>query len=176
LYATPGENDLHLEDYDKALEVSSGEFDAVHANKYQNPDNFRQQLWNDAGPTVDSMMIQLSMINDNLADDEAGILLEWMGISKELRAFLDEEAGNEISDQRRYIDDMLAVLYQMNHKEVRTFDPLDEEQEESQEASKTQGTPPRAQKVRPAEEAATTVDDAGRDKEGVLSLGVAPGG
>jgi hypothetical protein len=88
-YATPGENEIHSEDYDEALEVSSGEFDAVHANKYQNPDNFRQQLWNDAGPTVDSMMVQLSMINDNLADDEAGTSLEWMGISKGIRAFLD---------------------------------------------------------------------------------------
>jgi hypothetical protein len=29
-----------------------------------------------------------------------------------------------------YIDDMLAEMYQMDHKEVRTFDPLDEEQEE----------------------------------------------
>ncbi len=64
----------------------------------------------------------------------------------------------------------------MNHKEVRTFDLLDEEQEESPAASKTQGTPPRAQKVRPAEEVTTPVDDAGRDKEGVLSMGVAPGG
>ncbi len=73
----------------------SGEFDAVHANKYQNPDNFRQQLWNDAGPTVDSMMIQLSMINDNLADDEAGISLEWMGISKELRAFFGQRSWEQ---------------------------------------------------------------------------------
>ena len=89
---------------------------------------------------------------------------------------MDKEAGNKISDQRRYINDMLAELYQMNHKEVRTFDPLDEEQEESSVASKTQGTPPRVQKVRPTEEAATPVNDAGRDKEGVLSMGVAPGG
>ena len=94
-YATPGENELHLEDYNEALEVLSGEFDAVHANKYQNPDNFRQQLWNNAGPTVDSMMIQLSMINDNLADDEAGISLEWMGISKELRGFFGQRSWEQ---------------------------------------------------------------------------------
>ena len=101
-YATPGEDDVDPEDYDEALEVSSGEFDAVHSNKYQNPDNFRQQLWNDAGPTVDSMMVQFSMINDNL--------------------------------------------------------------------------PPGAQKVRPAEEAAMLVKVTGRDKEGVRSLGIVPGG
>ena len=82
--------------------MSSGKFDAVHASKYQNPVNFRQQLWNDTGPTVDSMMVQFSMINDNL--------------------------------------------------------------------------PPGAQKVRPAEEAAMLVKVTGRDKEGVRSLGIVPGG
>ncbi len=59
---------------------------------------------------------------------------------------------------------------------MRIFDLLDEEQEELPKASKTQGIPPRAQKVRPAEEAATPVDEAGRDKEGVRSLGMASGG
>jgi hypothetical protein len=38
--------------------VPSGEFDAVHANKFQT--NFKQQLWNDAGPTIESMMVQLT--------------------------------------------------------------------------------------------------------------------
>jgi len=51
--------------------VSSGKFDVAHANKYQTPDNFKQQLWNDAGPAVDSLMVQLTMIKDNLEDDEA---------------------------------------------------------------------------------------------------------
>ncbi len=156
--------------------MSSGEFDAAHANKFQNPVNFKQQLWNDAGPTVDSMMVQLIMINDNLVDDEAGLQIEWMGVSKELRTFLEEEAGNGISEQRTYINDMLAEMYQMNPKEVRTFDPLNDGQGKSPNASKTQGTPPGAQEARPAEEAATPADGAGRDKEGVRSLGMAPGG
>ena len=87
-----------LSEYDKALEVSSGELDAVHANKFQHPVNFKQQLWNDAGPTVDSMVIQLTLIMDNLVDDEAGLQIEWMGVSKELRTFLEEEAGQEPSE------------------------------------------------------------------------------
>ncbi len=122
-------------------------------------------------------MVQLTMINDNLVDDEAGLQIEWMGVSKELRTFLEEEAGNGISKQRTYINDMLAEMYQMNPMEVRTFDPLDNKQGKSPNASsKTQGTPPGAQEARPAEEAATPVDGAGRDKEGVRSLGMAPGG
>jgi hypothetical protein len=72
------------------LEVSSGEFDAVHTNKFQAPKIFSQQLWNKAGPTVDSMMIQLTMIKENFDVEEAGIPFGWMGVSKELCVFLDK--------------------------------------------------------------------------------------
>ncbi len=71
---------------------------------------------------------------------------------------------------------MIAEMYQLNSSEVRTFDPLVQEQGESPNASKTQGTPPGAQQARPAEEAATPVEITGRDKEGVHSLGMALGG
>jgi hypothetical protein len=174
-YDTATEHDINPEDYDEALEVSSGEFDAVHANKFQTPDNFKQQLWNDAGPTVDSMLIQLTMIKENLEDDEAGMPFEWMGVSKELRTFLDEEVGSGISDQIIYINDMIIEMYQMNPTGVRTFDPLNEEEDEELNASKTQGTPPGAQEARPEDEAATPDNGAGRDMEGVLSLGMAVG-
>ena len=174
-YDTATEHDINPEDYDEALEVSSGEFDAVHANKFQTPENFKQQLWNDAGPTVDSMLIQLTMIKENLEDDEAGMPFEWMGVSKELRTFLEEEVGSGISDKIIYINDMIVEMYQMNPTGVRTFDPLNEEEDEELNASKTQGTPPGAQEARPEDEAATPDNGAGRDKEGVLSLGMALG-
>ena len=174
-YDTATEHDINPEDYDEALEVSSGEFDAVHANKFQTPENFKQQLWNDAGPTVDSMLIQLTMIKENLEDDEAGMPFEWMGVSKELHTFLEEEVGSGISDKIIYINDMIVEMYQMNPTGVRTFDPLNEEEDEELNASKTQGTPPGAQKARPEDEAATPDNEAGRDKEGVLSLGMAVG-
>jgi hypothetical protein len=86
-YNTPSKHDINSEDYDEALEVSSGKLDAVHANKFQTPDNFKQQLWNVAGPTVDSMMVQLTMIKDNLEDNEAGMPFKWMRVRKELCAF-----------------------------------------------------------------------------------------
>jgi len=90
-YDTATKHDINPEDYDESLEVSSGKLDVVHANKFQTPDNFKQQLWNDAGPTVDNMLIQLTMIKENLEDEEAGMPFEWMGVSKELHTFLDEE-------------------------------------------------------------------------------------
>jgi hypothetical protein len=79
------------------------------------------------------------------------------------------------SDQLTYIDEMIEEMYQMNPTGVRNFDPLNEEQDEEQNANKTQGTPPRAQKARPEKEAATSDMSADRDEEGVQSLGMAPG-
>jgi len=110
--------------------VSSGEFDAVHANKFQIPVNFKQQLWNEAGPSVDSMVIQRTMIKENLEDDQAGMPFQWMGVSKELHTFLDEEVGSGISDQIIYINDMIVELFQMDPKGHKTFDTLNEEQDE----------------------------------------------
>jgi hypothetical protein len=174
-YETPNEHDINLEDYEEALEVSSGKFDAVHTNRFEAPKIFRQQLWNKAGPTADSMMVQLAMIKENLEDEEAGMPFGWMGMSQELRAFLDKVAGKGISDQLTYINDMLAEMYQMNPTEVRTFDPLNEEPDKEQNASKTQGTPPGAQNARPKEEATMPDRRAGRDTEVMQSLGMASG-
>jgi hypothetical protein len=174
-YETPNKHNINSEDYDKALEFSLGKFDAVQANKFQAPKNFRQQLWNKAGPTVDSMMVQLTMIKENLEDKEAGMPFGWVGMSEELCAFLDKEAGKEISDQLTYINNMLAKMYQMNLTEVRTFNPLNKEPDKEQNASKTQGTPPGALEARPKEETATPDRRAGRDKKGVQSLGMASG-
>jgi hypothetical protein len=174
-YDNPNEHDIDPEDYDEALEVSSGELDAVHANRFQAPGTFRQQLWNNAGPTIDSMMVQLTMIKDNLEDDEAGLPFEWMGVSTELRTFLDEEVGDGISAQLIYINNMLAEMYEMNPTGVWTFDPLNMEPDDIPKASKTQESPPGAQEARPADKAAAPARSAGRDKEGVLSLGMATG-
>ena len=110
-YDTLNEHDIDPDDYDEALEVSSGELEAVHANRFHRPDSFKQQLWNDAGPTVDSMVVQLSLIKDNLRDDEAGLQIEWMGVSKDLRAFLEGEAGHDPSDQRLYVENTVSYTH-----------------------------------------------------------------
>jgi hypothetical protein len=121
------------------------------------------------------MMIQLTLNKENLEHNEAGMPFEWMGVSKELHLFLDKEAGKGISDQITYINNMLAEMYQMNPAGVRNFDLLNVESDEEQNTSKTQGTPPGAQEARPKEEAATPEMRAGRDKEGLQSLGMATG-
>ncbi len=175
LQRRPKSTQIDSDDYKDAQEVSLGEFDTVHANKFQTQENFKQQLWNEAGPTVDSMMIQLNLIKGNLEDNKAGMPFEWVGVSNELCIFLDEEAGEGISDQIQYINEMLVELYQMNPSEARKFDLLSVESDNEHNASKTQGTPPRAQEARPIKVAATPDMRAGRVKEGVQSLGMVCG-
>ena len=108
------------------------------------------------------MMVQLTMIKDNLEDNKAGMPFKWTRVSKELCAFLDQEVGSGISNQLMYINNMLAEMYQMNPTEVRTFDPLNKEPDEALNASKTQGTPPEAQEARPKDKAPRlTMEQAG---------------
>ncbi len=167
--------DIDLEDYNEALKVSSGEFDAVRANKFQAPNNFRQQLWNNAGPTIDSMMVQLTMIMDNSEDNKAGLPFKWMGVSTELCTFLDKKVGDGIGAQLIYINNMLAEMYEINPTGVWAFDLLNMEPDNIPDASKTQESPPGAQEARPTDKAATPARSAGRDKEGVLSPSMATG-
>ncbi len=58
---------------------------------------------------------------------------EGMGVSKELRAFLDAEVGSGTSDQIIYINEMIVEMYQMNPTGIRTFDPLNMDMEEDVE-------------------------------------------
>ncbi len=52
------QEDLTLgEDYDTASEVSSGVFDAIHSNQFEEPNTLKQLLWNVAGPSPGSIII-----------------------------------------------------------------------------------------------------------------------
>ena len=63
----------------------------------------------------------------------------------------------------------------MNPTGVRTFDLLNVEPDKILDTSRTHESPSRAQETKPADKAAKLARSAGRDKEGVLSLGMATG-
>jgi hypothetical protein len=50
---------LFSDDYNASLEVSSGVLNAVHSNKFQVLDNFKQLILNETGPSPRSMSILL---------------------------------------------------------------------------------------------------------------------
>jgi hypothetical protein len=172
----------HLEDhylsndYDSSSEVASGVFDASHANAFEEPKSFKEHLWNLAGPSVGSMSIFLNLLKDDLEEDEAGFPAGFDKIPEHLLTLLAEEAGKERRDQIEYTEEILKALNKIGqtnfHEGARTLD-----KGTNQEASKTQGTLPGAHQVSPTEEAAVEPATlAGRDKEGVQSLSMAPTG
>jgi hypothetical protein len=70
----PRDDNLSISEYNSdALEVSSGKFEAAHGQKYKEPANFLQALWNKAGPTVGSMNIMLDMLQTEVRGELAGL-------------------------------------------------------------------------------------------------------
>ena len=66
-----------------------------------------------------------------------------MGVSTELRTFLDKEVGDGISAQLIHINNMLAEMYEMNPTGVRTFDPLNMEPDDTPDATRNHHPEPK---------------------------------
>ena len=175
---------VHLEDhslgqdYDSSSEVASGVFDASFTNTFDEPNTntFKELLWNIARPSVGSIIIFLDLLKDDLEAEEVGLPAGFNKILVNFLAQLVEEAGKELGEQIKYIEEISEALDKISqtnsHNEASSPDKGTNE-----EASKTQGTLPGAQKASPTEEA--TVEPAtpvGRDKEGAQSPSMASAG
>ncbi len=55
------------------MEVESREFKAAHAQKYKEPLNFCQALWNEEGPSIGGMKIMLEMLRTKFEGELAGL-------------------------------------------------------------------------------------------------------
>jgi hypothetical protein len=164
------------QDYESASEVESGVFDANYSNAFEEPNTFKELLWNIAGPSVGSMTIFLDLLKDDLKAEEAGLPAGLSGTPANLLALLTEEAGKEHEEQIRLIDEILEALNTISNSNSYTETP-NTEVRTNEEASKTQGTLPGAQKANLTEEAAAEpVKPAGRDKEGAQSMSMVPTG
>jgi hypothetical protein len=90
------------QDYDSASEVASGVFEARYTNTFEEPNSFKELLWNIAGPSVESMIIFLHLLKDDLEAEKAGLPVEFHKIPATLLALLVEEVqarimGNKLS-------------------------------------------------------------------------------
>jgi len=143
---------------------------------FEEPNSFKELLWNIAGPTVGSMIIFLDLLKDDLQAEEAGPPAEFNKIPANLLALLVEEAGKENGEQIEYIEVILEALNKISQTNSHDEAPSPDEGT-NEEASKTQGTLPRAHKASPTEEAAVeSATPAGRDKEGAQSSSIATTG
>ncbi len=167
--------------------VDSGVFDANHAQRYIDPANFRQALWNEAGPTVGAMEVMLEMMRTEFEGELLGLKADLTHFPKLLIDFLIEESGENPNDKIDFLDQTSADIAQFeeqnnedmvsNQAATKNQDALPPDKEEEQsEASKTQGTVPRAPEATPTEGIATGVIRTSGDKEGLQSVSMAPGG
>ncbi len=105
---------LNLGDkYDTASEVSSGVFDATHLNKFEEPENLKQVLWNIAGPSAGSMIIMLDLLMDNLEADQVGLPADFNQIPLKLLEFMISDAGEAREEQIKFINEIMADLKQL---------------------------------------------------------------
>jgi hypothetical protein len=187
-----GDQDISLGDYDpEATEVLSGIFEAEHGQKYEEPANFLQALWNVAGPSVGSMLTQLDPIKTELKGDEAGVEPDFSQIDGQLIDFLIKEAGEDTDECINFIDSVIAKLDKYKEKEDTEMeitqsgapegrpegDALTPKEGGTSLASKTHGTLPGAPEASTAEGAAkkTNTTMADGDKEGAQSMSTAQG-
>jgi hypothetical protein len=178
------DEELSLKNYDlEALEVSSGKFEAAHGQKYQEPTNFLQVLWNKAGPLVGSMKIMPNLMKNEFEGEIAGLKADMKKIPQQLINFLIEEVGKDLHDAINFIDKIIDQLEKYKEEESARDHHGDPDAlppnkgKEQSKASKTQGLLPGAAQVHPAEKtAATTAMLVDRDKEGTQFMSMEPGG
>jgi hypothetical protein len=182
--AKSNDDKLNMSDYNSdILEVSSGEFEAAHSQKYQHTENFLQALWNKAGPAVGSMKTMLKLMKTEFKGEVAGLMADSSNVPQTLIDFLIEEAGKDPHDAIAFLNQTANQLSQFD-EESNAGDNEDRDTNahppdpggKHSKASKTQGTLPRAPQANPAGgAAATTTTTVEGDKKGVQSLSMATG-
>jgi hypothetical protein len=184
-----GDDNLSTSEYaSDDVEVESGEIEAAHAQKYKEPLNFRQALWNEAGLSIGSMKIMLEILRTKFEGELAGLQADLTNYPQRLINFLIKEAGEDLKDAIVFLDltsDQISQYKEDDPEEKndngdsdKDANALPPDKEGKQiEASKTQGMVPRAPEATPAEgTAASTINTMEGDKEGPQSVSMAPGG
>ncbi len=155
---------LSMLDYDlDVLELSLGELEAAHSQKYQNPESFLQALWNKAGPVVGSMKIMLKLMNTEFEGEVARLTADSSNEPQTLIDFLIEEAGEDPHDAIAFLNQTANQLSKLDEESNAGNDKEGDPNahppnlgDKHSKASKTQGTLPRAPQANPARGAATT--------------------
>jgi hypothetical protein len=124
--------------YDTASEVSSGVFDTTHSNKFEEPENFKQVLWNVAGPSTGSMIIMLDLLMDNQEADQAGLPADFNQIPLKLLEFMILDTGEAREEQIKFTNEIMADLKQLGQTDyLDEAYSLEKGEGQPQEASKT---------------------------------------
>jgi hypothetical protein len=97
-------NMIRSEDYaSDATEVSSGVFEATFSKKYEDPKDFKQDLWNRAGPLPESMIVYLNLLQDELEYARTDLPFDVEPFGR-LYDLLVEENGQDYHNNQKFLD------------------------------------------------------------------------
>jgi hypothetical protein len=164
---------LIMSDYNSdVLEVSLGELEAAHSQKYQNPESFLQALWNKAGPVVGSMKIMLKLIKTEYKGEVAGLTADSSNVPQTHIDFLIKEAGKDPYNAIAFLNQTANQLSKFDEESNASNDKDGDPNahppnpgDKYSKASKTQGTLLRAPQANPAGGAAATTTPHGRREQ-----------
>jgi hypothetical protein len=84
-------------------EVSSGEFEASFSKKYKDPKDFKQELWNNVGPSPESMIVYINLLRKELEDSTADLPFNVTSFGR-LYKLLVDESRTDYRDNLRFLD------------------------------------------------------------------------
>jgi hypothetical protein len=84
-------------------EVSSGEFVASFSKKYKDPKDFKQELWNNAGPSPESMIVYINLLRKELEDTTADLSFNVTSFGRLYKLLMDE-SGTDCHDNLQFLD------------------------------------------------------------------------
>jgi hypothetical protein len=114
---------IRSEDYaSNATEVSSGVFEATFSKKFEDPQDFKQKLWNRAGPSPESMIVYLNLLWDELeyARTDLPFNIEPFGYLYDL---LVKENGEDYHNNQKFLDSIKREIAALTSLE-NLDDPL----------------------------------------------------
>ncbi len=97
-------------------------FDANHAQRYVEPANFHQALWNKAGPTVGTMKVMLEMIWTEFKGELLGMKTDLTHFSQNLINLLIKESGEDPNDMIALLDQTSADISQYKEQHNKDKD------------------------------------------------------
>jgi hypothetical protein len=146
------------EDKDPNSDSELLEWEKMWGRKFQNPTSFKEQLWNDAGPSLGAMEVYVKEVLDELEYEEFSE--EWEQemekhpyITKELREFLANEAGATREEQQAFLHEVLEDIAEIDA-------PEDKQQDQQQSDEDTSSGAQPSAHIGAQESAAVAADNA----------------
>jgi len=115
-------------------------WEKMWGRKFENPGNFKEQLWNDSGPSLGAMNIYVNAVLEELVDEE--LFGDWEKkrekhpfISDELREYLENEAGTSREEQQDFLMEVLDDLAELEGMRAPESDGEQDQHESDEDAS-----------------------------------------